>query len=258
MKKISLLVALAILIIAMTLALSACQTTQFEYETNRSDMSTYVITGIGSVTGTDIVIPASINGIPVTAIGDDAFNGCSGIKSVVIPNSVTSIGSQAFRDCTSLTSVTIPDSVTYIGGLSFYECYKLVEVINNSSLNITAGYLRHGYVGYYAKEVHTGESKIVNLNDCLFYTSDEVNYLVAYVGNDTDLILPDDYNGQEYEIYYYAFYGCKSLVSITIPDSITTYNGELSFDGCKSLEGVYYGGEKNKFNELRTEGVYID
>ena len=62
----------------------------------------------------------------VTRIGDDAFSGCSGLTSIVIPNSVTRIGAEnnsyengVFRDCTSLTTITLPNSVTEIGFYAF-------------------------------------------------------------------------------------------------------------------------------------------
>ena len=64
----------------------------------------------------------------VTAIGGDAFLGCSSLTSVTIGDSVTAIGSFAFHGCSSLTSVTIPDSVTAIGADAFYCCSSLIEV----------------------------------------------------------------------------------------------------------------------------------
>ena len=58
----------------------------------------------------------------VTSIGIDAFLDCSGLTSVVIPNSVTSIGNHAFNSCSGLTSVVIPNFVTSIGDNAFWGC----------------------------------------------------------------------------------------------------------------------------------------
>jgi len=58
----------------------------------------------------------------VTSIGNQAFEGCTGLTSIEIPNSVTSIGGGAFYGCTGLTSVLIPNSVPSIVGSAFYGC----------------------------------------------------------------------------------------------------------------------------------------
>ena len=62
------------------------------------------------------------------SIGSSAFDSCSSLTSVTIPDSVTSIGSSAFEDCYSLTSITIPDSVTSIGFYAFEYCDSLTSV----------------------------------------------------------------------------------------------------------------------------------
>ena len=72
-------------------------------------------------------IPATINGKPVTAIGDYAFNGSS-ISSVTIPDSVRTIGNYTFTMCSNLKSVTLPESIEYIGIRAFELCSSLSEV----------------------------------------------------------------------------------------------------------------------------------
>ena len=69
----------------------------------------------------------------VTSVGEYAFDGCRSLASVTIGNSVTSIGEYAFSECSALTSVTIPDSVTSIGEGAFYDCsgLKSIEIPNS-------------------------------------------------------------------------------------------------------------------------------
>jgi len=82
---------------------------------------------VGSLTIPSTITVSGIN-LPVTSIGLNAFADCTGLTSVMIPQSVTSVGDGAFFDCTGLTSLTIPSSVTSIGVNAFADCTGLTSV----------------------------------------------------------------------------------------------------------------------------------
>ena len=170
-----------------------------------------------------IVIPATYKGKAVTTIGKKAFSSCGSLKSIVIPNSIRRIDDYAFIHC----------------------C--IFEVINHSSLNITAGADGYGGIADDAIEVHTGESKIVNRDGYIFYTYNGVNYLVEYVGENTELVLPENYNEENYEIYHNAFSNCNRLTSITIPDSVI-HIGDRAFYNCSSLKNITVGEKNTKYH----------
>ena len=216
---------------------------------------------------TSITIPDS-----VTSVGSYAFYGCTALTSITvdenntvyksidgnlyskdgktliqyaigktnssftIPDSVTSIGDHVFANCINLTSITIPNSVTSINvNALFSGCYKLVEVINKSNLNIPKSSSNNN--GYSSLEVHNGKSKIVNEDGYLFYTLNNINYLVNYVGTDNDITLPANYNGENYTVHRYAFYKNDKLTSVTIPDSVTS-TGPRAFNYCTGITSV--------------------
>ncbi len=198
----------------------------------------------------------------VKTIGVATFDDCESLRYVTIPDSVKTIERHAFYNCTSLRYVTIPDSVTTIercaffgcwnlnsvtlgSGVktieeeAFYECLGLIEVVNKSSLTVRAGSESNGYVALYAEEVVTREadSKFVQQNDCIFYNEDGAYSLIAYVGTETELVLPDDVRGNSYTIGAYAFHNEETLTRVTMGEGVTKI-GEYAFEGCKNLFSV--------------------
>ncbi len=86
----------------------------------------------------DLAIPAEVmyenTILRVTSVADDAFSGCAGITSIVIPESVTSIGRKAFYSCTSLRDVMLGSSVETLGMQAFDGCPSIVNVVSPASL----------------------------------------------------------------------------------------------------------------------------
>ena len=153
---------------------------------------------------------------------------------LVIPEYVTHIGEDAFLNAIDLISITLPNSLVEIGDNAFKNCYKLVEVINNSNLRIYAGRSGIGYVGYYAKIVHSNESRIAKVGDYLFYSDASGDYLLSYVGSNSTLTLPASYNEKSYKIYDYAFYGVESVETVNVSGGVTAI-GSYAFSACRGL-----------------------
>jgi len=85
----------------LLLTLPVAGQAQFDYTT---DNGTITITRYNCTAGA-ATIPSTINGLPVTTLGDRTFDGCTGLTSVTIPNRITTLGGFAFAGCTGLTSV---------------------------------------------------------------------------------------------------------------------------------------------------------
>ncbi len=98
--------------------------TNFTYITNNGTISITGYTGSSSV----VVIPSSINGLPVTGLAVAVFFSYSSLTYVSIPNGITSVPPFAFYNCGNLTGVQLPNDVSSIGNDAFAYCGKLVSL----------------------------------------------------------------------------------------------------------------------------------
>ena len=87
------------------------------------------IQAVSDHTAVELNIPPFIGGHPVTAIGNNAFFGCSSLKWVKIPDTVKSIGNNAFRDCSSLREAVLSSSLEKIGAFAFSGCVNLKTLV---------------------------------------------------------------------------------------------------------------------------------
>lgn len=156
--------------------------------------------------GGDVVIPSTIGGVAVTAIGVSAFARNSALTSVILPTGLISVGHDSFSRCTGLLAVTIPASVTSIASAAFGSCPKL------AGITVLPG------------------NQAFSSQDGFLLTADGKTLVKCPAGTTGDLAVPSYVT----TIADHAFVGCASLSAITIPSSVTSI-GNWAFEGCARL-----------------------
>jgi len=257
------------LTLALLMCLSLCAINASALEENgfiyTKDDGKAVITGYTG-SDTDIEVPATLGGIKVEEIGDNAFYQNHSITSVTIENGIEEIGDKAFYNCTGLTKVIIPDSVEEIGDSAFSYCVYLTDVTLGKGIDEISNNCFSHDTRLESIVIPEGVTELDDgaFEECTHLSSitlpdtlDEIGkYAFAYTYKLSDITLPKNlrvinegafyYNSALTEITFpasvtslshYAFYGNTSLKNADLNEGLLTV-GDLAFDGT-ALQSLY-------------------
>jgi hypothetical protein len=277
------------LLVAALLALPAVVQAQFTYTIANGAITITGYTGPGGA----VNIPDAIDGRPVTAIGNEAFEYCYTLTSVTIGDGVAVIGDSAFWDCYNLTDVTIPDSVTNIGDHAFGDTALTSVTIPNGVTSIgdstfagtplTGVTIPNGVtsIGAFAFAVTaltsvTIPNSVTNIGDEAFWGCSRLTTIVVATNNpayssangvffnknETTLVsYPGGLAGQYTipdsitTIGNSAFEESEGLTSVTIGNSVTAI-GDNAFAFCGKLTAITVSAQNPSYSSVN--GVLFD
>lgn len=199
----------------------------------------------------NIIIPDSVtygrDVFVVDMIGSAAFDGCTKVTSVTIPNSVTEICSSAFRGCIGLTSITIPKKCSEIAESAFDSCANITSVVWNVE----------SMISWYGTKIFDN----INRNIKTFTFGKDVYRIPKGLCNGmsgiTSITIPENV----YFIEDGTFYGCTSLTSIVwnakeIYDSGWTCRNQAPFSGIvDSITSFVFGDKVREIPKYLCEGM---
>ena len=217
----------------------------FTFSLNDTDKTATITGPVGKPAELDIPnkIIVKEQNYTTTSIGKNAFEDCSSLTSITMPNSLTSIGKWGFSWCESLTSIKIPDRVESIGKWAFSHCTGLksitipdrVESIGDGVFNACSG-LTSVIIGQNVASI--GEYTFSNCSSLTLITIP--NSVISIERNAfsvcnslTSIAIPNSVNS----IGIQAFAACNSLTSVKIGNSVNSIGGQ-AFSDCSSLEKI--------------------
>ena len=201
---------------------------------NKGSNNTATVTSGDNPYSGAVTIPENVEngGITyvITSIGEQAFENCILLKSVIIGNNVTSIGYRAFYGCSDLKAINFPDNIKEFGNIvgtseTFKGCSSLTEVKLGKNVSAMGSRVFQGCTGITTVTIEEGCSLIGEgcFNGC-------TNLESVNIPNSVKSIEAD------------AFSGCSSLKTVIIGDGVTKLGSE-AFRECKLLSSVVLGEE---------------
>ncbi len=190
---------------------------ELQYFTGLVGLTTYAFEGCSQLTS--IILP---NSIIITTNG--TFSGCSSLTSVTLSSSLQRIANSMFQDCSALTHIDIPATVTTIGQDAFKGCSSLTSIVIPASTTTIYNTAFNNCHSLQSIVVEPENTVYDSRNACNAIIKTETNELV--IGCDNTEI-PDDV----VTIGANAFYGRSQMTTIVLPASVTSI-GSTAFMGC--------------------------
>ena len=168
----------------------------------------------------------------------NVFANCKSLTSIDIPNTVTSIAMYAFAGCEGVKSITFPESVCELGG-ALFENSGVKEVVIKGRITKVGTTQPSNYNGpFYGSKVKTVTMEQSNIPRCMFSGCTTVE----------TINLPESIKNTDDNIGGYAFNDCQDLVSVDIPEGITTI-GTSAFSNCQDLTSIVIPSSVNEISE---------
>ncbi len=224
------------------------------------------------------------------------FHNGSLVLRLEIPYGVTTISARAFKNATRIVSVTIPRDFNHeagaIGTDAFRFCYKLAEIHNFSTMQIStveSEFENFGYIAAYVQNVYNWESREYPMsgdvypygeagkiysadeftnyktkiysygekNEFLFYKDEASHYLLGYIGDESEIILPEI--NEKYGIFIGAFFGQRGISSVVVPNCVTQI-WHFAFYSATDLKRIYISKSVDSIGDRlfgNTEGLEV-
>lgn len=169
-------------------------------------------TSLGKTVLKTIVFPTTL-----TSIGQYAFYGCSGLAgTLTIPNTVTTIETYAFYNCTAITDVKLSTTLANLGDFAFMYCNSVTTFNIPASLT-NIGYRPFGYCVNHNYFVVDPDNPNYASPDGVLFNKDLTKLVYIPTGRSGTYLIPSNVQ----TIGNNAFYGCKLITSVTIPNNVS-------------------------------------
>lgn len=181
--------------------------------------------------GGSVTVPSSINGKPVTQIGQFAFGSCRYITSLTLPTSVQTLGGGAFDGCSGLTTFTIPSGVGTIEQVAFRGCSGLSTITIPSGVTLIQGNVFEGCSRLTSINVSSQNNHYSSQNGLLFNKAN-TSLITCPEYKSGAIVLPSTL----VNILSGAAVSCTRITTVNIPASVT--NIASTFSGCLALTAI--------------------